>query len=309
MLYKKQVLSTSIVTVKSDSPTFQAVTPKVINVTTWTTPVAINWYQNRFLYTRTRLSEWYYNRLGGNVVRIGPTTLMKYRTTIQEARSLQFVNAHPSIPSPQFYRVVLKSNGGLCLFMEYITAPELEKIWENLNPSQRSIVLEQLRVIIRAMRHLPNPMDDLIQACDESPILDDPFVIEPFKGTVAAFHDMQGVTYIRENLRSKFSKAVCSSIDTCAERAMAKSYQIKFTHGDLAPRNILINPKTLKIAALVDWEHAGWWPEYWEYTRTYFCNQGWAEWWQLFQEAIVECHYEDELIMEQSLSDTFTRFL
>lgn len=275
----------------------------------WAVPQVLGRYPNFFLRTRSRLSGWYYRNLYGSVVRIGPTTVMKYRTTVQEARALQFVNAHPSIPSPQFYKIMLRTNGSLCLFMEYIRAPELERIWTHLNASQRRIVLEQLKAILKTMRCLHNPVGHLIQTCDESAIIDDPFVIEPFKGTVAAFHDMQGVTYIREKLRHKFSEAECSSIDACAERGLKNTYQVKFTHGDFAPRNILISPKTLNIVALVDWEHAGWWPEYWEYTRVYFCNQGWEEWQKVFQEDIIERAYEDELVLEQSVSSIVTRFL
>lgn len=36
--------------------------------------------------------------------------------------------------------------------------------------------------------------------------------------------------------------------------------QYTFQHGDLAAHNILINPQTLEVAALVDWEYAGFFP-------------------------------------------------
>lgn len=34
-----------------------------------------------------------------------------------------------------------------------------------------------------------------------------------------------------------------------------------FQHGDLAAHNILIDPLTLEVTALIDWEHAGYYPE------------------------------------------------
>ncbi len=37
-----------------------------------------------------------------------------------------------------------------------------------------------------------------------------------------------------------------------------------FTHGDLSSLNILVRGD--KIVGIIDWERAGWYPSYWEYT-------------------------------------------
>ena len=42
----------------------------------------------------------------------------------------------------------------------------------------------------------------------------------------------------------------------------SKQHRTMFTHGDLAPRNILVRDG--KIVGIVDWETAGWFPESWE---------------------------------------------
>ena len=41
--------------------------------------------------------------------------------------------------------------------------------------------------------------------------------------------------------------------------------QVHFTHGDLLPHNILVDGS--KITAIIDWETAGYYPEFWEYCR------------------------------------------
>lgn len=38
-----------------------------------------------------------------------------------------------------------------------------------------------------------------------------------------------------------------------------------FCHGDLGQHNVLVDPKTLKIAAIIDWEFGGFWPEWFEW--------------------------------------------
>ncbi|POR32750.1 Putative phosphotransferase enzyme family protein [Tolypocladium paradoxum] len=44
---------------------------------------------------------------------------------------------------------------------------------------------------------------------------------------------------------------------------LGTEYPIVFTHGDIAARNIMVRDG--RIVALLDWEFAGWYPEYWEY--------------------------------------------
>lgn len=46
---------------------------------------------------------------------------------------------------------------------------------------------------------------------------------------------------------------------------------IKFTHGDLHRGNIIISSsKPARILAIVDWEQAGWYPDYWEYCKALY---------------------------------------
>lgn len=39
-----------------------------------------------------------------------------------------------------------------------------------------------------------------------------------------------------------------------------------FTHGDLTPRNVMVD-NAGRIAGILDWENAGWYPDYWEYAN------------------------------------------
>jgi len=40
------------------------------------------------------------------------------------------------------------------------------------------------------------------------------------------------------------------------------------THGDLSFRNIIVQGE--KLTGIVDWETAGWYPDYWEYASTFY---------------------------------------
>ncbi|KAI0839737.1 kinase-like protein [Hypoxylon sp. FL0890] len=49
-------------------------------------------------------------------------------------------------------------------------------------------------------------------------------------------------------------------------------HQIVFTHGDINMRNILVD-KNGRLSGIVDWETAGWYPDYWEYTKAYYITK------------------------------------
>lgn len=46
---------------------------------------------------------------------------------------------------------------------------------------------------------------------------------------------------------------------------MKDNHKWHFTHGDMGPHNILV--ENGRISAVLDWELAGWYPEYWEYVK------------------------------------------
>ena len=54
---------------------------------------------------------------------------------------------------------------------------------------------------------------------------------------------------------------------------------IVLTHGDLRPANIIITAKSpARVVAIVDWEQAGWYPDYWEYCKAVYTAAPNGEW-------------------------------
>ncbi|TVY35290.1 hypothetical protein LSUB1_G004842, partial [Lachnellula subtilissima] len=73
-------------------------------------------------------------------------------------------------------------------------------------------------------------------------------------------------------------------------------YKIVFTHADLNMRNILV--KDGRISGIVDWENAGWFPEYWEYTKCHF-GVTLAKRWLKMVDGVFESKYGAELGIER----------
>ncbi|KAL3468864.1 kinase-like protein [Aspergillus californicus] len=117
----------------------------------------------------------------------------------------------------------------------------------------------------------------------------------------------------REELRfeteADFNKHLTDPFWEAIRRDAAKSHDIRhdivFTHGDLNPRNILA--ENGKITGIVDWENAGWFPEYWEYTKAHYSVRSLMRWLANVIDQAFE-GYRDELVVENMLSDLLGPF-
>ncbi|KAJ3891683.1 kinase-like domain-containing protein [Lentinula edodes] len=78
-----------------------------------------------------------------------------------------------------------------------------------------------------------------------------------------------------------------------------KDYKICFTHGDILPFNILADDE-LRLTGLIDWECAGWMPEYWEKAAS--LRSAWIRaepWSKIIRDGFPE--YEDDMILEKRI--------
>jgi hypothetical protein len=56
----------------------------------------------------------------------------------------------------------------------------------------------------------------------------------------------------------------------------AHKHEIVFTHADLKADNIIV--KDGRVAAILDWEMAGWYPEYWEFAKAFYMEHFADDW-------------------------------
>jgi thiamine kinase-like enzyme len=81
---------------------------------------------------------------------------------------------------------------------------------------------------------------------------------------------------------------------------MAKRHRIVFSHNDLSPRNVLVDSWG-RLVGILDWEMAGWFLEYWEYTAALgsSVSQPWIE---MLKGVFGE--YEPERVQAESVLST-----
>jgi aminoglycoside phosphotransferase (APT) family kinase protein len=107
------------------------------------------------------------------------------------------------------------------------------------------------------------------------------------------------------DLNKYLTDPFCDDIRKRAAISHNVQHDIVFTHGDLNPRNILV--ENGKITGIVDWENAGWFPEYWEFSKAHYSVRSLMRWLADVVDQVFE-GYRDELMVENMLSDLLGPF-
>ncbi|CRL23886.1 Protein kinase-like domain [Penicillium camemberti] len=84
-----------------------------------------------------------------------------------------------------------------------------------------------------------------------------------------------------------------------ANKIRKYSHQITFTHGDFKAHNILIGDDG-HLSGFLDWESAGWYPEYWDFTTAMRYGKG--SWWYHVALWIGGDQYDGELACDIALN-------
>lgn len=84
-----------------------------------------------------------------------------------------------------------------------------------------------------------------------------------------------------------------------ARKLLSVPHNITFTHGDLMMQNIMVSDG--HITGILDWECAGWLPEYWEYTSAVRYQRD-SLWWPQFMFSLPGYKYSDLLASQRALT-------
>lgn len=223
------------------------------------------------------------------------------RARLTEAVTNEFIAKHTTIPVPRIVDV-FKYNGTVHMVQEFIDAPLLWQVWPKLGLNDRKRCMDQLKGYLEQLRSLVPPEPGKVQSVDGEGFTDNRLGYDewgPFES-----HDAFNAFFLHERLRklpTRFPRAQAPLAVT-----KGRTWRTVFTHGDLGPHNILWDTNKAEIAAIIDWEFSGWFPEYWEYTRAYYGPATWKNfgWWEMLQE-YTDC-YREELDVEIVLSEYFT---
>lgn len=181
-----------------------------------------------------------------------------------QARAMDLVERHTQIPAPRTIDVISTPKLSFLLMTRAPGTP-LGHLLIYMSDAEIAQLVQDLRRCLWQMVAIPNPFSPQWAICSAH-------------GEGCFDFRLNGSTRV-DNIRFKseaeFNEFLLSEVPESereqATRTLSIIHRIYFTHGDLNMRNILIDKG--KLSGIVDWENAGWLPEYWDYTKIHFTTR------------------------------------
>ncbi|PGG99206.1 hypothetical protein GX51_06400 [Blastomyces parvus] len=182
------------------------------------------------------------------VIRLDEHRVLKEsRHDRREIDTMQFIAANTTIPVPKIYNTKFDADKHISyIVMEYIDGEPLNKAWVNLSQDQKLATCHQL---VDCLTQLQMLTGERIEAVNGSTV------------RVGHYDSRWGGPFDSETAFNAFL-----AHGLAGPHNLTEHHAIHFAHGNLSPRNIMVN-KRGRITAILDWEWAGWFPQYWDVVR------------------------------------------
>lgn len=215
---------------------------------------------------------------------------------MSELEALEYVAEHTTIAIPKelnSYRV----DGKAYIEMEYIRGECLDSAWASgsVTGTEKRTIMNQLRSYIEQLRSLNPPPTSkeggLVASTKGGQLLDARIGCFPFGpyNSHAAFQSF---------LRGHIDLDTPSQMSTdTVKYCHSHQYRTCFSHADIAPRNFIVRDGVL---VMMDWGFAGWYTEYWDYTKAHYGAFPSPDWYEMLREAFP-VRYDEELEAERVL--------
>lgn len=192
---------------------------------------------------------------------------------------------------------ICKKKGNLAAVHAVIT--QLDALPKpTLDLSEAGPLMQDLRDAFTELRSLTPPASPAVSALSGGPVLLNRGGEQEFIGPFQDQQEFKDALFAQAN--SVLFAHRMPTLHRLAAPVNATRHRICFTHADLAARNILV--KDGRLSGIVDWEFAGWYPEYWELVAMEMQMVDRAvlhQFWDAVQ--LFGPEYRDELALEWAL--------
>ena len=197
------------------------------------------------------------------VVRVAPDIVVKTGSG-NDATELMMLNhirtASVSIPVPEPLGLLAIGSKSY-MFSSFIEGITLDRIWQNLAVALKENLRGQLTSIFADLRRLPSPSKAGFLGCGEPP-----FCKDTRRWTRNSNSRLRNEDDFNDFLLTD-THSTPSHI-AFVRSSLRTDHRIVMTHGDLHPRNIIVNNENdVEITGVIDWEKGGAYPDYWEYIK------------------------------------------
>lgn len=176
------------------------------------------------------------------------------RAPESEPNALRLVEKYTTIPAPRLVDVG-EYNGSTYLVMTRLPGQELAKVLHLMSYAEREQFADDLANCISQLRSIPNHTPYLFGNAVGGPVIDH------------RLPDGQAGPF---NSEADFNNFLtihlgCTPDEVLDGLTMRTDHRSYFTHSDFLAFNLLV--ECGRLSGIVDWECAGYMPEYWEYIK------------------------------------------
>ncbi|EPQ50891.1 kinase-like protein, partial [Gloeophyllum trabeum ATCC 11539] len=202
---------------------------------------------------------------------------------------MKFIAENTTVPIPGNPEYIIDV-GRSYVVRDYVEGQVLSKAWDHLQEHEKAMIIAELKGYVNQLRALKPP--GYIGSLDRGRCRD----CRMFSMSCGPFdNEAQFNNHLVSVLRTHLASPIYRMFLT---RMMREDHKIVFTHADLHWNNIIV--KDGHVAAIVDWEMAGWYPEYWEYCKALYNEKFDTDWCMRVRDFLEPYDYEyavDKLLL------------
>lgn len=222
-------------------------------------------------------------RRGTLAIKSGPAVTLAEGKAQQLAESL-------GLPVPHIH-CIEPLEDGYSITMDYVPGERLDKVWETMSLDEKHSLCAQLKTVLTTMHACTDNPTGTIGSCDGTMVQD---LRRYSTYTSEALPDEAAFNAFLLDLIKATPQPLAAELG----RRLSTDHQIVFTHADLAQHNIIMQDK--KLAAIIDWQFSGWYPEWWEYIKFFERFAVGKDWKDMAHEIFPQTH-DKELVDYQAL--------
>ncbi|WPH04658.1 Hypothetical protein R9X50_00755100 [Acrodontium crateriforme] len=152
--------------------------------------------------------------------------------------------------------------------MSLVEGITLQEAWPNLTEAEKPSIRAQLSRIIVALHDVTHNMspDTLICSTNGGAVKDRFFRFDYDSGP---FTSIQSYNNRLLAAATRQTPQLEGYMEGPYRDFLPDNGNVYFTHGDITLTNIMVSEisGSISVIAIIDWEQAGWHPEYWEYCK------------------------------------------
>ena len=206
------------------------------------------------------------------IAKVGRST----EVDLDEAENLDYIHSRISgFPAPRCVGALVSKDTNF-VFMTCAEGRHLEYVWSFLSISAKTSVQQQLADTFRNLRAIKQESTANVNFgnCITGICKENHRSVHVSTSPVHTEDDFNEFLFTHPN-------RILTPAMRLLRDSMPMDHQTKLSHGKLHPRDIMVasegSAENVRITAILGWENAGWYPEYWEFVQAVHRTEGQGE--------------------------------